>query len=81
MATLSATSESLSGAMLWYISTRMVSITMSSSGTASPSCGRVGVWLFPAVLKVGLELGTPVTQKVHGMTALEAAKGAQRVHW
>ena len=54
---------------------------MSSSGTVSPSCGRVGVWLFPAVLKVGLELGAPVTQKVHGTKALEAARGAQRVHW
>lgn len=81
MATLSATSKSPSGAMLWYISTRMVSITMSSSGTVCPSCGTVAVWLSPAVLKVGLELGAAVTQKLHGMTALETASGAQRVHW
>ena len=51
----------------------MVSVTMSSSGT---SCDTFAVWLFPAVLRVGLELVAAVTQKLNGAVVLETASGA-----
>ena len=51
----------------------MVSVTMSSSGI---SCGTFVVLLFPAVLRVGLELVAAVTQKFNGAVALETASGA-----
>ena len=46
---------------------------MSSSGT---SCGTFAGRLFPAMLRVGLELVAAVTQKVGGTVVLETASGA-----